>query len=162
MGARRVKFFHFHAVIGKEIDQIIAFYIHLWSWRPLLGENAGSTTDWTSRQAQFSHVIRLPTYHMNRTALPPCEADALIFLFTDTVLFSKNCYFIQVRIQDLVKGGGPASEAESCRHSKVESRKRSEHSAARVQGPLKGPGSFWVFDAQICIFTHSRDFFSYF
>ena len=94
MGARRVKFFHFHAVIGKEIDQIIAFYIHLWSWRPLLGENAGPTTDWTSRQAQFSHVIRLPTYHMNRTALPPCEADALIFLFTDIVLFSKKCHFI--------------------------------------------------------------------
>ena len=26
----------------------------------------------------------------------------------------------QVRIQDLVKGGGPASEAESCRHSEAE------------------------------------------
>ena len=66
----------------------------------------------------------------------------------------------QVRIQDLVKGGGPASEAESCRHSEAESRERSEHSAAGVQGPLKGPGSFWVFDAQICILTHSRDSFS--
>ena len=66
----------------------------------------------------------------------------------------------QVRIQDLVKGGGPASEAESCRHSEAESRKRSEHSAAGVQGPLKGPGSFWVFDAQICILTHCRDSFS--
>ena len=29
-----------------------------------------------------------------------------------------------------------------------------------VQGPLKGPGSFWVFNAQICILTHSRDSFS--
>ena len=66
----------------------------------------------------------------------------------------------QVRIQDLVKGGAPASEAESCRHSEVELRERSEHSAAGVQGPLKGPGSFWVFDAQICILTHSRDSFS--
>ena len=66
----------------------------------------------------------------------------------------------QVRIQDLVKGGAPASEAESCRHSEAESRERSEHSAAGVQGPLKGPGSFWVFDAQICILTHSRDSFS--
>ena len=66
----------------------------------------------------------------------------------------------QVRIQDLVKGGAPASEAESCRRSEVESRERSEHSVAGVQGPLKGPGSFWVFDAQICIFTHSRDSFS--
>ena len=66
----------------------------------------------------------------------------------------------QVRIQDLVKGGAPASEAESCRHSEVESSERSEHSAAGVQGLLKGPGSFWVFDAQICILTHSRDSFS--
>ena len=67
----------------------------------------------------------------------------------------------QVRIQDLVKGGAPASEAESCRRSEAESRERSEHSAAGVQGPLKGPGSFWVFDAQICILTHSRDSFSH-
>ena len=58
------------------------------------------------------------------------------------------------------QGGGPASEAESCRHSEAESRERSEHSAAGVQGLLKGPGSFWVFDAQICILTHSRDSFS--
>ena len=57
-------------------------------------------------------------------------------------------------------GGAPASEAEGCRHSEAESRERSEHSAAGVQGPLKGPGSFWVFDAQICILTHSRDSFS--
>ena len=58
------------------------------------------------------------------------------------------------------QGGAPASEAESCRHSEAESCERSEHSAAGVQGPLKGPGSFWVFDAQICILTHSRDSFS--
>ena len=56
--------------------------------------------------------------------------------------------------------GAPASEAESCRHSEAESREGSEHSAAGVQGPFKGPGSFWVFDAQICILTHSRDSFS--
>ena len=59
------------------------------------------------------------------------------------------------------QGGAPASEAESCRRSEAESRERSEHSAAGVQGPLKGPGSFWVFDAQICILTHSRDSFSF-
>ena len=29
-----------------------------------------------------------------------------------------------MRIQDLVKGGAPASEAESCRHSEAESRER--------------------------------------
>ena len=68
-------------------------------------------------------------------------------------------YTRQVRIQDLVKGG-PASEAKSCRRSEAESCERSEQSAARVQGPLKGPGSFWGFDAQICILTHSRDSFS--
>ena len=39
------------------------------------------------------------------------------------------------------QGGDPASEA-------------------GVQGLLKGPGSFWVFNAQICILTHSRDSFS--
>ena len=58
------------------------------------------------------------------------------------------------------QGGAPASEAGSCRCSEAESCERSEHSAAGVQGPLKGPGSFWVFDAQICILTHSRDSFS--
>ena len=58
------------------------------------------------------------------------------------------------------QGGSPASEAESCWRSKAELHEQSEHSAAGVQGPLKGPGSFWVFDAQICILTHSRDSFS--
>ena len=58
------------------------------------------------------------------------------------------------------QGGAPASEAENCRCSKAESRERSEQSVAGVQGPLKGPGSFWVFNAQICILTHSRDSFS--
>ena len=66
----------------------------------------------------------------------------------------------QVRMPGFGQGGAPASEAESCWRSEAESRERSEHSAAGVQGPLKGPGSFWVFDAQICIFTHSRDSFS--
>ena len=37
---------------------------------------------------------------------------------------------------------------------------QSELSAARVQGLLKGPGSFWVFNAQICILPHSRESFS--
>ena len=58
------------------------------------------------------------------------------------------------------QGGTPASEAKSCWHSEAESCERSKQSAAGVQGPLKGPGSFWVFDAQICILTHSRDSFS--
>ena len=66
----------------------------------------------------------------------------------------------QVWIRDLVKGGAPGPEAESCLHSKAESREQSEQFVAGVQGPLKGPGSFWVFDAQICILPHSTDSFS--
>ena len=56
--------------------------------------------------------------------------------------------------------GGPASEAKSCRRSEAESCEQSKQSAAGVQGTLKGPGSFRVFNAQICILTHSRDSFS--
>ena len=44
----------------------------------------------------------------------------------------------QVRIQDLVKGGAPGSEAKSCRCSEVESCEQSEQYAAGVQGLLKG------------------------
>ena len=66
---------------------------------------------------------------------------------------------IQARIQDLVKGG-PASEIESCQHSDAELCKQSKLYAAGVQSPLKGPGSFWVFNDQICILPHSRDSFS--
>ena len=40
----------------------------------------------------------------------------------------------QVRIQDFVKGG-PAHEAESCRHSEAESHKWSKPSMARIHGP---------------------------
>ena len=58
------------------------------------------------------------------------------------------------------QGGGPGSEAESCRCSEAESCERSEQCAAGVQALLKGPGSFWVFNAQICILPHSRDSFS--
>ena len=47
------------------------------------------------------------------------------------------------------QGGAPAFEAKSCRRSETESREHSEPLAAGVQGPLKGPGNFWVFNAQI-------------
>ena len=50
-------------------------------------------------------------------------------------------------------GGGQASEAESHRHSESELHKQSEQFVV-------GPGSFWVFNAQICILPHSRDSFS--
>ena len=58
------------------------------------------------------------------------------------------------------QGLGPASEAKSCRCSKVELHEQSEPLVARVQGPFKSSGSFWVFNAQICILLHSRDSFS--
>ena len=38
MHAPRSKFFQFLAVFGEKIGKIIAFHIHLWSWRPYLGE----------------------------------------------------------------------------------------------------------------------------
>ena len=41
----------------------------------------------------------------------------------------------QVRIQDLVKGGAPGAEAESCRHSEAESLEWSEQFAAGGPGP---------------------------
>ena len=72
----------------------------------------------------------------------------------------QGCRFLSGADPGFGQGGDPASETESYRRSKAESRERSKQSAAGVQGPLKGPGSFWVFDAQICILTHSRDSFS--
>ena len=55
------------------------------------------------------------------------------------------------------EGGTPASKAESCWDSEVELCKRSKPLVARLQGLLKGPVSFWVINAQICILLHSRD-----
>ena len=80
-------------------------------------------------------------------------------------LFSKTRAKVQIKQESgadpgFGQGGPPASEAESCRRSEAESREPSEHSVARIQGLLKGPGSFWVFDAPICIFTHPRYSFS--
>ena len=48
---------------------------------------------------------------------------------------------MQVQTQDLVKGGAQLLRPKVA----VESREWSEQSAAGVQGPLKGFGSFWVF-----------------
>ena len=68
---------------------------------------------------------------------------------------------MQVRIQDLVKGG-----PQLLRPKVADVVKRSCESEASNLWPgsralkLKGPGSFWVFNAQICILTHSRDSFS--
>ena len=59
------------------------------------------------------------------------------------------------RIQDLFKGS-LASETKSCQYSGAEWCKPSELSVAG----LKGPGSFWIFNGQICILLHSRDSFS--
>ena len=68
-------------------------------------------------------------------------------------------YSIPMRIQDL-GGGGPASQAKCCWCSTAESCKQSNQFVVGFQGLLKDPESFWVFNAQICIFPHSRDSFS--
>ena len=54
----------------------------------------------------------------------------------------------------------PAFEAKSCWYSGVELYEWSELSVVEVQDPLNGPGSFWVFNSQICILPYSRDSFS--
>ena len=77
-------------------------------------------------------------------SVPCVDRERLHNLWTDSL---QKWPKFQVRIQDLVKGGAPASEAESCRRSEAESCEWSEPLLAGVQGPLKGPGSFWVFNA---------------
>ena len=53
----------------------------------------------------------------------------------------------QVWIQDFAKAG-TASGAESRWRSEAELCGQSQSIAARVQGSLKGRGSFWIFNAQ--------------
>ena len=48
----------------------------------------------------------------------------------------------QVRIQDLVKGGAPGAEAESCRRIEAESRERSEQFAAGSRARLRALEAF--------------------
>ena len=67
-----------------------------------------------------------------------------------TRLAAKRSEGVQVRIQDLVNGRVPSSEAESCRCSKVKLHERSE--------PLVA-GGFWVFNVQICSLLHRSDSF---
>ena len=105
-------------------------------------------------------MSRLTSTSALKSTSSPNAKDHQVSSMTKVLLTTYLVYDKQVRIQDLVKGGAPASEADSCRRSEAESRERNEHSAAGFQGPLKGPGSFWVFDAQICILTHSRHSFS--
>ena len=104
---------------------------------------------------------------VSRLRVPINHNRSLCFCLLDLFYKAKNLLLTTVHVilisgadPGFGQGGAPASEAESCRRSEVESCERSEHSAAGVQGLLKGPGSFWVFDAQICILTHSRDSFS--
>ena len=67
--------------------------------------------------------------------------------------YSLNYFIIQYSHSGADPGFGQGG-AQLLRLKVANAAKRS-----RVQGPLKGPGSFWVFAAQICILTHSRDFF---
>ena len=67
----------------------------------------------------------------------------------------------QVRIQDLVKGGrGQLLRSKVSDIAKWSLCEQSEPFVAGVQGLLKSPGSFWVFNAQTCNLPHSRDSFS--
>ena len=66
----------------------------------------------------------------------------------------------QVQIQDLVKGGPQVLRPKVADVVKRSRASKASNFVAGVQGPLKGPGSFWVFNAQICILPHSRDSFS--
>ena len=45
--------------------------------------------------------------------------------------------------------GGPASEVESTQHSGAQYCQQSELPATEVQGQLRGPGSFWGFNAKL-------------
>ena len=64
---------------------------------------------------------------------------------------------LQVRIQDLVKGGAQvlrpkvADVVKWCCLSEVSNLQPGSRAC------LRGPGSFWVFNAQMCILPHSRD-----
>ena len=53
-----------------------------------------------------------------------------------------HLYWQQVRIQDLVKGGAPGAEAESCRRSEAELRERSEQFAAGSRARLRALEAF--------------------
>ena len=65
-----------------------------------------------------------------------------------------NCR-AQVRIQDLVKGGGPASEAESCRHSEAESCSEASILRPGSRARLRALEAFGFL-----MLRHSRDSFS--
>ena len=67
-----------------------------------------------------------------------------------------------MRIQDFAKSGGPASEAESGQCIAAELYKQSQPIVAGVWGSYAGCGSFWIFNAQMYILPHSRDFFCQF
>ena len=75
-----------------------------------------------------------------------------------------------VDLQNAIKTGadpgfGQGGEPQVLRPKVADIAKRSHVSEASNLRPgsrahLKGPGSFWVFNAQICILPHSRDSFS--
>ena len=59
-----------------------------------------------------------------------------------------------------LRGGPQVLRPKVCDIAQHSRTSKASNFAAGVQGPLKGPGSFWVFNAQICILPHSRDYFS--
>ena len=72
-------------------------------------------------------------FHLNmKSRFPITDLNQVIIYEYEELRYH---FSVQVRIQDLVKGGTPGSEAESCRHSEAESREQSEQIVAGVQGP---------------------------
>ena len=64
-----------------------------------------------------------------------------------------NCFSVRIknecpRCGSRTSPRASGSEAESCRRSEVELCEQSQPIAAGDQGPLKGRGSFWIFNAQ--------------
>ena len=62
---------------------------------------------------------------------------------------SLKCGRIQGKDPEFGQRGTPASVTKNCWHNRAESHEQSKLSVAWVQGPLKGFGNFWVFNAQI-------------
>ena len=128
-------------------------------------------TTWRSAKC-FNHVQQTPRFfprflkskksiliylNINILKFRVCLGVNLSYIIFSSNLNSLRIVFFRCGSRIWSRGGAPGAEAESCRRSEAESRERSEQFAAGVQEAF---GSFWVFNAQICIFPHSRDSFS--
>ena len=83
-----------------------------------------------------------PEVHKSKREALWCEVLILFCFWSCPSPLPEILVVKQVRIQDLVKGGAPGPEAESCRRSEAESRERSEQLVAGVQGRLRALEAF--------------------